>query len=314
LEEMPVERRDVLQSVLLELFYDALNPRHEARYAEYEPLNLPVPARYAAYTANLMILAVINGGQIKGSMLFPRSVDIVREWRNLALLWRSQLPAEGWSGMTDYVVIDRVWEDDKREFLLRLSEHPVSVPHYDQLWAINCAPDDYMRAEEPVSYHNYSIWTYEEFDRIERQTYFTGDTAESACVHALEPLANYLGGSAVVAFHSYWHDRSVSAANALINLWIVSAQDSSVDKLTEAFDECLRITLHGFAPFDVNTRKRFREVFLRQLSIYHHRLPRTWLESAAQAIKEAKEVRRDDEGEELLQMALEMVPKIMNPQ
>jgi len=315
LQELPNERRDVLESVLLELFYDALKPRHDTRYGDYEPLELPVPARYAAYTANLMMLTVLNGGQIKGSMLFPHTLDIVHEWRNLALLWRSQLPAEGWSGMTASVALERIWEDNKREFTLRLNEHPIPSPHYDQLWAINCAPDDYMRNEDPVGYHNYSIWTTEEFDSIERQTHFTGDAAESTCVHALEPLANYLGGSVVVAFHSYWHDRSVSAANALINLWLVSAQDSSANQLAEAFDVCLRISLHGFAPFDANARKRYREVFLRQLSIDQHRLPRRWLESAAQAIREVtKDSRHDDEGEDLVQMALKTVPKVMNPQ
>jgi hypothetical protein len=314
LQELPDERRDVLESVLLELFYDALKPRHDTRYGDYEPLELPVPARYAAYTANLMTLAVLNGGQIKGSMLFPHSLDIVHEWRNLALLWRSQLPVEGWSGMIAFFALERIWENNEREFTLRLNEHPISPGHYDQIWAANWAPDHYMRNEEPVGYHNYSIWATEEYENIERQTHFVGDNAESACVHALEPLASSLGGNAVVTFHNYWHDRSVSAANALINLWLVSAQDSSADKLAEVFDVCLRISLHGFAPFDVDTRKRFREIFFRQLSADQNRLPRRWLELAAQAIREVTEyARHDDEGEELVQMALRMVPKIMNP-
>jgi hypothetical protein len=313
LQELPDERRDVLESVLLELFYDALRPRHDTRYGNYEPLELPVPARYAAYTANLMVLTVLNGGQIKGSMLFPQSLDIVHEWRNLALLWRSQLPAEGWYGMTSSVVMERVWEDNQREFLLRLSEHPIPVPLFDQLWAVNCVPDDYRRIREPAGYHRFSIWTMGEFDSIQRQTYFTGDIEESTYGHALEPLADYLGGSAVSTFHSYWHDRSISAANALINLWLVSARDSSADKLAEAFDVCLRISLHAFGPFDANTRKRYREIFFRQLAADQHRLPRIWLESAAQAIREVTEDALHDEGEELVQMALEMVPKVMNP-
>ena len=231
MQELPDERREVLESVLLELFFDALKPRHDTRYGDYEPLELPVPARYASYTANLMMLAVLNGGQIKGSMLFPHSLDIVHEWRNLALLWRSQLPAEGWSGMTT-LLLSNAFGRITSESPLRLNEHPIPCPHYDQLWAANYAPDDYRRIQEPVGYRGYSVWTTGEWDNIERQTLHR----RLKKVRSFMPwnlLANYLGGNVVTSFHSYWHDRSVSAANALINLWLISAQDRSADELVK---------------------------------------------------------------------------------
>jgi energy-coupling factor transporter ATP-binding protein EcfA2 len=313
LQELPGERRDVLQSILLELFYDALRPRHDTRYSDYEPLELPVPARYAAYTANLLLLTVLNGRKVNGSTLFPRGPDVVHEWRNLALLWRSQLPAEGWSGLTETVAVERIWEDNKREVILRWGrERDTSLPHYDYLWAVNCAPDDYRRNQDPVGYGQWSIWTSDEFDDIRRRAHFTGNRDDDTCVHALEPLADHLGGSVITSFHSYWHDRSVSPANALISLWLASSQDSSAERLTEVYDTCLRISLHGSESFDALTRKRFRAIFFWQLSADHYRLPRSWLELAAQAIKRVSEDEsHGNDGQELMQMALEMAPKLM---
>ena len=312
LRELPGERREVLQSVLLELFYDAMRPRHDTRYGDYEPLELPVPARYAAYTVNLVVLAVLNGGQVKGSVLYPRSLNIAQEWRNIALLWRSQLPPEGWYGITEYIAVERVWENSQREILLHFDPvHDDPPPHFDYLWGVNSAPDDYRRAEDPSDYLAYSIWTTHDFSNIWRQAHFTGDMEDNMCCHALEPLADHLGGSAITAFHSYWHDKSVSAANALINLWLASSQDSSADKLTEAYDTCLRISLHAFT-FDATTRRRFRTIFLRQLSADQHRLPPSWLKSATQAIRQVSEDDpHENEGEELVQLALEIVPVVM---
>lgn len=47
----------------------------------------------------------------------------------------------------------------------------------------------------------------------------------------------------ITSFHSYWPDldRAVSAANALITLWLTSSRDSAPDELAAAYDTCFRI-------------------------------------------------------------------------
>ena len=310
------ERREALLSVLLELFYDAMGPRHDTRYSDYEPLELSVPARYAAYTANVVVLAVLADGQLTGKGMFPHSPDIVQEWRNLALLWRSQLPPEGWSGLTETIAVERLWDDNRQEIRLRAGREQDYPPsHYDPFWGMNHGPDWEGRVPGGQSAaDSFSNWISYSFEGIRSQVHFTLDIQDDMCVHALEPLTEHLG-STITTFHSYWHDRSVSAANALITLWLASSLDSSPDNLVEAYDTCLKISVHGFAPFDTSTRKLFRTIVLRRLSADYDRLPRDWLKSAAQAIRHGgRDDRYGHDGQGLMQMAKEILPQLMEPE
>jgi len=313
LQELPDDRLEALQSVLLELFYDALNSRHDTRYSDYEPLELPVPARYAAYTANLVVLAVLTDRQLTCNSLFPHSSDPAQEWRNLALLWRSQLRIEGWAGMMETISVERVWDNNQRGLRLRVAHGSDYAPsHYDPFWGVNTGPDDEKRVRGEDGFSN---WIYHDFDEIRSQAHFTADVLDDICVHALEPLADSMG-TAITTFHSHWYDRSVSAANALIRLWLVSSQDSSVDELTAAYDTCLKIAIYGFAPVHSQVRSLYRKIFLHQLSLDYHRLPKAWLESAARAIRQGSDVpwHERHEGQVLLRMALETVPALMASQ
>ena len=92
LRALPEPRRQKLCTVLLGLFRDSLGPRRDTPFGKYTPLQLPVPARHAAYSANLAVLAVLSAGEVTARQLFPAARDPVEDWRNIALLWRSQLP------------------------------------------------------------------------------------------------------------------------------------------------------------------------------------------------------------------------------
>jgi hypothetical protein len=251
-----------------------MRPRHDSRYHGYVPQDLAVPARYAAYSANLVTLIILAGQPVNCGALFPGSRDPVNDWRALALLWRSQLPSEGWSGLLDAIDVDRAWDNGRRCIVLRANANPsqISVP-YDPYWTTNTPPDDAHRPWHPG---NYSNWVHLDFSDIRRQVHFTADEGDDACVHALEPFVNHLD-SAVAAFCSYWPDRSVSAANALIRLWLVANQDVSRDEQATAYDACLRISIHGFAPWDSEAREAFRAIFLRQLAADRNHLPQHWL-------------------------------------
>lgn len=309
LKALPADCLEILPSALLELFYDALKPRHDTRYSDYLPLDLDVPARYAAYTANLVLLVVLPCRQVTCNSLFPGSRDTASEWRNLALLWRSQLRVEGWFGLTETIAVERGWDHDQRQLILRAGREPGYPPsNYDPFWGVDFGPDDERRVRGSGSFSN---WIHLDYADIRSQAQFTTDVREDVCIHALEPFADQLG-TAITTFHSYWYDRSVSAANALITLWLTSSQDSSADELAAAYDTCLKISVHGFAPFDTQTRHLFRTIFLRQLSSDYHRLPRPWLESAAQAVRQgSKEDQYRHEAEALLEMASEILPALM---
>lgn len=304
LRAQPESRCHLLSTVLLRLFRDSLSPRHDTLFDDYNPLaTLPVPQRYAAYTANLIILAVLTKGQVTGTDLFPTAADPAKEWRRIAFLWRSQLPEEGWTGLIYAVIVDRIWHDDQRDILLRPAEteqHPLW--NCDPLWSYNSI----------LVHKNYSGWQYISDAMLRDQARFTCDTGDDSLAHALEPLAGVLD-TAVSYFQKVGPDRShaVSAANALITLWMKSSMDSPADELTAAYDTCLEIMIYGFPPFDTVTRERFRTLVLRQLASDQPRVSQSWLGSALAQIRKAAESKKTEERSDLLRLAREMLPELM---
>jgi hypothetical protein len=310
LQVLPVQQRGHISALLTGLFDDSLRPRHDSRYADYSPQPGPeVPARFAAYSANLALLLIFSSGQVKGTDLFPAASDPVHDWRKLALLWRSQLPPEGWTGLIESIVLDRTWDGDRRNIILRAPETAEPPTwHIDLLWNLNVGPNNYQRVTRGI---DWSMWTHQSIGWLRNQARFTCDAGDDFLAHALEPVANDLGPM-VTTLHSYWPDpdRATSAANALITMWLTSGADSTPDELATAYDTCLQIAVHGFEPLEKLTRERFRWLVLRQLAADQHRLPKSWLEEAKLKILET---RNDDrhQGAELLQIANETIPDLM---
>jgi len=174
---------------------------------------------------------------------------------------------------------------------------------------MNVGPNHPHRVLSPG---DYSIWGYYNNAWLRQRTRFICDVGDDLLAHALDPLAGDLG-AAIITIHSYGsdQDRAVTAANALITMWLVSSKDSTSDELATSFDSCLKIAIDGFAPFDTDTRERFRLLVLRQLAADQHRLPEAWLVSARLKITEARNGDPDHQGAELLRLANEVIPEIM---
>lgn len=311
LRALPEPRRQQLYTVLLGLFRDSLGPRRDTLYSEYAPMQLPVPARHAAYSANLAVLAVLSAGKVRGRQLFPAARDPVEDWRNIALLWRSQLPQEGWAGLINDISLDRAWDNNQRDFVLRpgeTTELPAWLP--DPHWSENRGPrTTYRQRGLPFGFASVNdSW-------LRAQARFLCDAGDDALIHALAPLADDFG-HAISVFHSYWPEqvRAPSAANALITLWLISSKDGSQDELTAAYDTCLKIAILGrFSPSGTTTRERFRFLVLRQLAMHQPLLPQDWLETVATRIRDAvsKSPNEVYEPAELLRIANETFPELM---
>ncbi len=303
-------QRHLIGTVLWGLFRGCLGPRHDTRYADYSPQpELQVPARFAAYSANLVLLIVLTASQVSGRGLFPAAGDPVDDWRKLALLWRSQLPMEGWEGLVETFTVDRTWDGDSRDITLRpveRREEPAWGP--DPLWDMSVGPNHPQRQLSP---RGWSIWGYSNNAWLRKQARLICDVGDDLLAHALEPLASDLGAT-ITNIHSYGpdQDRAVTAANALITMWLASSKDSTPDELATAYDTCLKIAINGFSPFETKTRERFRLIVLRQLAADQHRLPSVWLESARLKIQGG---RNDDwhQGAALLEIANETAPELM---
>ncbi|MGW4873919.1 NACHT domain-containing protein [Streptomyces chartreusis] len=306
LQGWPQSLRTQALTVLLSLFHRALHTRHDTRYDDYSPQRVPVPTRPATYSLNLMLLAVATttAEGLSTDDLFPESGETVPAWRRLALLWRSQCPAEGWSGLIATVAIDRVWDDGRRQIRVRRRDDSEAEPwSTDPLWTYDFGPNHQYR---PRTDDQWFAWVWDDNRQLQQQAKFLCDVADDIFAHGLQPWTG-VWDTAVVSFHATTGRPVVSAANALVHLWLTSDQDSTPADLTAAFDICLQIALNGFAPFDPDTRRRFRRVFLRRLAADWERLEHDWVERAMRAIHEGGKDAMD-EGPQFLDAAREILP------
>jgi hypothetical protein len=264
LQALPGPRRKVLTSLLLSLFHNALDARQDSFYRDYTPVHLTAPARHAIYSANLLVLTVLVAGEVTGEQLFPQTDDQVLEWRAIALLWRSQLSTEGWTGLVETLAIDRRWNGDRRYIGLRLAQDQTEGIDVDPYWI-------YAFYVDPQSRRSGRAWTYSTYRHQRRKNHFICHHSVDAPAHALDPLAAEIG-VAIQTFSDCGQDHPISAANALIKLWLTSAQDSSPAELIAAYTACLRIAGNAFSPVDTEARDKYRALVLHQLAADRSRL------------------------------------------
>ncbi|MFF4349291.1 hypothetical protein [Streptomyces sp. NPDC001530] len=158
----------------------------------------------------------------------------------------------------------------------------------------------------PQTEGDWLAWVEHDNHQLREQAKFLCDALDDVFAHGLEPWAG-AWDTAVVTFFDSGRQAPVSAVNALVRLWLTADEDSSPADLTSAFDDCLQISLNGFAPYDRDTRRRFRLVFLRRLAADWERLDDAWVDRAMRAIHEGgKETA--DEGPLFLEAARDILP------
>ncbi|GAA3216420.1 NACHT domain-containing protein [Nonomuraea helvata] len=89
---------------LIVRLFRGLDTREEPSYP-YRPWTAGPQRRYAYYSANLVLLALVCGGKLRASELMPGYESTIREWRGYALLWRSQCAPEEWSSILDAIAV-----------------------------------------------------------------------------------------------------------------------------------------------------------------------------------------------------------------
>ncbi|MGW0805468.1 NACHT domain-containing protein [Nonomuraea sp. NPDC002799] len=114
-------RRALLKRHLCELFAVSLMPRPGSAFESYQPVIAEAPARCAAYSANLLLLAVLSSAEpIPGAELFgteqPEAAN--ERWRRIARLWHSQLTRAGWTTLTQTVRARHFLRDGSRTMVV----------------------------------------------------------------------------------------------------------------------------------------------------------------------------------------------------
>jgi hypothetical protein len=276
------QRRILLRDLLLAVFRDALHARHDGAFTAYQPAPVTVPARHAAYSANLALLIVLVNGDITSQQLFPGSADPVEDWRRLAFLWRSQLAGEGWSELVHTLEVRRLWDGAQRVICVQLDPAEALTPTIDPYWSYDRRPGSEYRG-------GLSRWRNFSYEDLRRHNYFMCDAADDTIMHTAEPFANHLDPT-VGTIHGFWQDRATSAANALIRLWITASRQSTSEELLTACDTCLLIALDGFfttESLDITAQQQYSELVFRQLAAHWNQLPSRWLDSALRRISAA---------------------------
>ncbi|MFI0425207.1 NACHT domain-containing protein [Spongiactinospora sp. 9N601] len=221
---LPKGTRTALRELLLISFHSALRPWAGSTGHDYAPADLPVPARHAAYSANLLLLAVLVGGPVTGRELFPEACHPVAEWRRHALLWKSQFGFEGWQGLVATLRLERTWHEDEREVVIGLGMGMALMP--DPSWTYAFPPG--------------GGWQLFDGEELRRENHFACDLGGDVAWHALEPFtATRPGDMFTTGFGAVHGSETESLAHALITLWTVSGDPYRADALEAAYARCL---------------------------------------------------------------------------
>ncbi|BCJ46360.1 hypothetical protein GCM10010168_59990 [Actinoplanes ianthinogenes] len=241
----PGERR-VLETVLTRLYRTVDHTLPGTRYAGYRPASPGEPARYAAYSANLLLLLLSAGGPVRASDLYPGHPDVVHAWRAQAMLWCSQLGPDGWTSLSETIDAERFWDGDRRDLRLRLSVGQ-GAPSIDATWTFGVTRDSPYLAS---TYHNLAP------ELIRRRANLLCDPDTDVLSHALEPLAGALD-IAVNTFVRVSEDTMPSAVHALLDLWVRPSP--------EGYRRCAEIAASDFPPWEDDDYLRYASLVLARL-------------------------------------------------
>lgn len=224
--------REAMADLLLRLFHRVHDGRQDRGYAGYEPVRLGVPARHAAYSANLMVLTARVAGTVLASQLFPQatdegSPDPVDLWHAEALLWRSQLDGENWSSLVDTIRVVRIWHAERRDLRLSVEDGPSDLPGADPNWVYH-----FQRpaTETPAV----AVWSHHDHSVLRRKANFQCGNLDDVVHHALEPLVVAMPDTVNTMIR--WGDGTqTSVANLLLDVWLAAARDASRDQRAETY-------------------------------------------------------------------------------
>ncbi|MEU4241750.1 hypothetical protein [Actinoplanes sp. NPDC026619] len=175
-QAMRGDKTDDWTDLLIRLFRQAVMPRPPRAFDNYVPKRLPVPARLAAYTSNLLVL-LLCAGEIKTSFLYEQKHS-VGSWRRTCILWRSEETASGWAEWTADLAVDRVGQSPAIDVILRWGGDQISTPAVDLSWMIG---------RKGVG-NNSLFLRSEAFEQGRRETRIMCDLIADIRQHSLDPL------------------------------------------------------------------------------------------------------------------------------
>ncbi|MEU4640294.1 hypothetical protein [Micromonospora sp. NPDC023814] len=226
-------------NLLLRLFRALPYVAGARRFDDYRPRRLRVPARYATYSANLLVLALTADGSVTGRELFPEAVDPVAGWRAQVGLWRAQLDPGEWDSLSDLLALERLGDGVDRDVRIWCDDRFAAPPDLDVLWSLGLPPQRALTNGLPR----------ELLGRMRRAAHLTCDVDAAVVVHALEPMFDRLP-TAVAAFHDPDGSAFTSAARALLDAWLLPLRPATRQQREDVYLRGVRLVsgLAGMVP------------------------------------------------------------------
>lgn len=256
----PETNRTAVGRVLVRQLTEAGMPRASRTFDSYAPRALTVSARYAAYSANLVLLAVAVKGQLAMSEVHPDAdTDPAEEWHSLATLWQSQFNVDLHS-ITQAVFVRRAWTEDRRDVVATIDDGATVPPPIDPLWTYGI-----------TNQRGNFIWSYTDRLAMLRRVNLLCGTSTDLMLHHLEPLMEVLGRYSVTRFYSIFdeaHDTAMSATRALLDAWLARA-DNSASRRDEVYVRCALLCTRdesSWAPKDDADPHRVATLLLSSLA------------------------------------------------
>ncbi|MGN9911479.1 NACHT domain-containing protein [Phytohabitans sp. LJ34] len=225
LSRVDAAERRALGGLLVRLLRTVHHARAPRRLEAYQPRVLPVPGRYAAYSANLLLLAVHTAGPLRGADFVDG--EPVSGWKRQAMLWRSQLLWDEWQSLVDALTLDRVWVGGARDVVVGADDGTFETPPIDLHWTYEIRPDDPRRG-------TISMMASRDTEYLRRRTHLLCRTSDDAVVHTLEPLE-----AAMPDASRTMKDRPgeplESMAHALLEAWLEEDDGDQASTYVEAF-------------------------------------------------------------------------------
>jgi hypothetical protein len=187
--QIELEHRRTLGQLLASLLGSADQAHLRPDRAEYQPVPLSMPHRYAIYCANLVVLSTVLG-EVRIGELCGEPAEAVAVWRRYVNLWKSQLSVPDWESLVNSFALSRVWHDGRRDIQLALEpEVHVGIPSLDLNWwsGRQLESNDILSVYEPSLLLD------------EREIHFSCDKTKDVMLHALMPVESSVAYSRVVA-------------------------------------------------------------------------------------------------------------------
>ncbi|GGQ48980.1 NACHT domain-containing protein [Couchioplanes azureus] len=257
-ERLPVAGREAWATVTTTLYRRSQDVTWAVQAGDYRPATLPMPARYAVYTANLVLLAVLVSGDLRfGALAELDGHDAGHRWHDQALLWHSQLSSAGWHAMVEHVAATPCRDDSgARDVRLRLVDGSAPVPVPDPVWLYD-RPED-QRSEFAFA----DVMAARDYRRLIQ---FSLCAADSTLLHALTPVLESALNPSVRTYCRGVSDECPSAAEALLRVWLLPALDADPDTVHRAYLACAQIAAYRFPPWDERAQQEYARQLIRAL-------------------------------------------------